>query len=165
MDGVTETDDISVSFQDWTIGDSEKGISGVLDAFEVYRPSSNASPSKALPVYVWVIICLVILSVIFLIYFFIYPRYCAKGTKADKAIPGIELNSYSATNEPVPAIPAKTNMTPPKPDFAPPRPTGRTSGRRAPPRPKNRPTSGSRNSGGGLNLGLSPQERMESWKV
>lgn len=221
MDGVSETDDISVSFQDWTLGDAERGISGVLDAFEVYRPYSDAIPSKALPVYIWAIVGVVIIGIIFFIYCFIYPRYCKRSTRADKTFEGVEFNSYTAENKPIPTIPTiappastngqaafgqtaikrpqrpmstpamtppkprgappipgalppqpigvpppRPNMTPPKPDFAPPRPIGKTSGRRAPPRPTNRTNStGSRTSGNVLNLGLSPQERRESWKV
>jgi len=172
MDGVKETDDISVSFQDWTLGDSERGISGILDAFEVYRPSSGASPSKAVPVYVWAIVGFVVLSVIFVIYCFIYPRYC-KSTKSEKASNAIEIYSAPKVSEPTiapsggqtaikrapmntppkPFNPPRPAMTPPKPSgvpplpgAVPPKPIGLPPSKPnfAPPRPTGRTSGGRR---------------------
>lgn len=94
MDGVRETDDISVNFHDWTLGDSEKGISGIVDSFQVYRPNSDASPSKSMPVYVVVIIVLILFLVIFFLCYFVYRRYYKRGGKVEKVFgKGVEFTS------------------------------------------------------------------------
>jgi len=163
MDGVKETDDISVNFHDWTLGDSEQGISGIIDAFQVYRPGSDASPSKSTPVYVTVIIVIVILLVIFILWYFVYPRFCKRESKAEKAKvfgavefsqpggnnPGAEEEARTKewrkrfevpTGGPPAAPPSSTYgyqqsaaKRPPKPMFTPPQPTS------APPQPMRTP--------------------------
>jgi len=152
MDGVKETDDLSVNFHDWTLGDSENGISGIIDAFQVYRPNSDASPSKSMPVYVVVIIVIVVLLVIFILWYFVYPRVCKRESKAKKAevFRSLEFSSQGQ-DKPVPSggPPAAPSIAPPSTNYGsqqpmskrPPRPNMFTPSqpKSAPPQPMRTP--------------------------